>query len=125
MIKDSIYNFLKNDSGVSSLVGTRIYPTFLPQDVTLPAITYTRISATNDLIAHRVERFQITAFAKTNKECEMIKEALNSCLNRFKGDLEGLPMKFVSLVGIYEMFEPDTKIHSIMSDYKFNYITSE
>jgi hypothetical protein len=37
------------DATVAALVGDRIYPKTLPQDVTLPAITYQRISTIGDL----------------------------------------------------------------------------
>lgn len=35
------YAALKNDSAVAAIVGSRIYPDFVPQDKTLPAISLT------------------------------------------------------------------------------------
>lgn len=40
MIEAAIFSLLSNDAGVAALVGSRIYPDFLPQDETLPALVY-------------------------------------------------------------------------------------
>lgn len=42
----TLYGVLAADAGVTALAGTRIYPLLLPQEPTLPAITYQRISTT-------------------------------------------------------------------------------
>lgn len=44
MIEQTLYAVLKNDSAVSALVGTRIYPLVMPQDGLLPAVVYQRVS---------------------------------------------------------------------------------
>lgn len=43
-LESGLYSALAADATVSSLVGTRIYPEIMPQDVTYPAISYQRIS---------------------------------------------------------------------------------
>jgi len=43
-LEPKIYTLLSGDALISALVSTRIYPVILPQNVTLPAITYSRIS---------------------------------------------------------------------------------
>ncbi len=43
MLENKIYAHLSTVSGVSTYIGTRIYPVILPQDPTLPAITFQRI----------------------------------------------------------------------------------
>lgn len=54
-------------SGVSALVGTRIYPLELPQKPTYPAIRYQRISNTdtNGNTALRETRWQIDCWGQT------------------------------------------------------------
>lgn len=43
-IEEVIVSELKAHSGLAALVGTRVYPSPLPQRPTLPAVTYQRIS---------------------------------------------------------------------------------
>jgi hypothetical protein len=45
MIEPAIYALLTETPGVAALVGTRVYPVVLPQNPTMPAITYQRTSA--------------------------------------------------------------------------------
>ncbi len=51
MLESEIYTVLNTNIKINRRVNTRIYPIVMPQDVTLPAITYQRISAQmiNDL----------------------------------------------------------------------------
>lgn len=44
-IETEIYDRLSGHAGLSALVGTRVYPSLLPQDPTFPAITFSRVSA--------------------------------------------------------------------------------
>jgi hypothetical protein len=44
MIEEALYSHLSTSTGLTALVSDRIYPIMMPQDPTLPAITYQRIS---------------------------------------------------------------------------------
>ena len=43
-IESALYAHLTTDVGLAALVGARVYPLALPQQPTLPALTYQRIS---------------------------------------------------------------------------------
>lgn len=43
-IEEAIYSILSVSTAVAAIVGTRIYPNFLPQNAALPAIVQERIS---------------------------------------------------------------------------------
>lgn len=67
-IEADIYTTLTNDAGVSGQVGTRVYPLDLPQNATLPAITYSEVSNTplyslGGENATQNSRFQFDCFA--------------------------------------------------------------
>lgn len=42
LAEEALQQLLRLDGGVSAIAGTRIYPSFLPQTVTYPAIAYRR-----------------------------------------------------------------------------------
>lgn len=43
-LESVLYTYLTGYAGLVALVGTRVYPVQLPQEATLPALTYQRIS---------------------------------------------------------------------------------
>jgi hypothetical protein len=43
-IESGLYGELTGDAGVAAIVSTRVYPLQVPQDVSMPAIAYQRIS---------------------------------------------------------------------------------
>jgi hypothetical protein len=49
MIEATIYSTLTNDSAVAAIVSARVYPVTLPQEATLPAITYSIVGGPRDI----------------------------------------------------------------------------
>lgn len=47
-IQTFIFGFLAADAGVAAIVGTRVYESIVPQNVTYPAISYSVISGTRE-----------------------------------------------------------------------------
>ncbi len=44
-IEEAIVSKLMSESAITALIGQRLYPQVVPQDVTLPAIAYQRIDS--------------------------------------------------------------------------------
>lgn len=54
MIETLIYTALTTDTAIKRRINTRIYPVVMPQGVTLPAVSYQRVSADqNDTLSGR------------------------------------------------------------------------
>mgnify|MGYP000866610207 CR=1 FL=1 len=69
-IEETIYSGLSGHAGLTALVGTRVYPIMLPQNVTLPAVTYLRVggareTAINEAPVAGMPLFQISSWATT------------------------------------------------------------
>ena len=88
-VEESLYTYLTSVSGITSLVGTRIYPFRIAQGSTMPCLTYQRIS-TPRIITHDVSgktgtlaspRFQFDAWGVTYAQVKSITEALRDALN--------------------------------------------
>ena len=90
MIHDAIYDILKNDSAVAALVVERIYPTLIPLDTDLPAISFNQISEfpinalTNDTDILKT-RFQFDCIANTFDQAKAIGSAVIAVLQRYSG----------------------------------------
>ena len=68
-----LYNHLSNDEKIKKIVGNKIYPVVLPQNIALPAIVYSSVLANYDSALQGDTGFvrqtiQIVSHAKTYKE---------------------------------------------------------
>lgn len=90
MLEERLYTYLTADSGLSTLIGTRLYPDVLPENVTLPAVCYQRVST---VPTHSRDggaklfmcRFQFDVFGADAKGVRQTVLALEAALNGFKG----------------------------------------
>jgi len=113
-IESDLYTRLKDDSGVSALVGTRIYPLMAPQNVINPYITYQVINDnSNQCIGGSVyqndTRFQIDCWSTKYSEVKAIKEAVLSSLIGFKSS---------NSINNMDDYESDTKLYRQIIDFK-------
>ncbi len=103
-----VYTRLKDDAGVSALVGTRIYPhDQVPQNPTYPLVTFWRISSqrkvtmTNDGTLVNT-RFQIDAWADTRSASDALIEACRLAMTGtstpFKSSSENGPIDLTDSV---------------------------
>ena len=73
------------DETLTGLIGDRFYYGFLPDDATLPAAIFFRVSATRDHnIDSRSARFQITAWAENYPAAGAVEAAIEDTFIRYK-----------------------------------------
>ena len=93
-LEEGIYTELSTDSGVTAIAGTRGYPLVIPQDASLPAWAYQRISGPR-VLAHdgptglAQARVQFTCTAGSYDEAKSLANAIRGALDGFKGMLGG------------------------------------
>jgi hypothetical protein len=119
--------FIIADATVEDLIGTRMYPTTLPQSVELPAVSYQLVSAIRTpTMLHGdnlpEKRVQIDAWALTADEAREVAEAIRALFHYFvRGYIGDSPGVFVA--GVFadserEDYEPDTKLYRVSCDYR-------
>ena len=82
-----VYTLLTGSSQVTALVGLKIYPGLIPQNTTMPALTYELVSGV-DIAPINAQaggvimrsRVQISALARTYAEVKTIHEAIRGAL---------------------------------------------
>ena len=89
-IAGDIRTFLLADVTLAALIGTRLYPLILPQDPTVPAITFQWISgqrahAADGAVGLASPRVQFDCWAETYLDVEATFEALRKRLDGFQG----------------------------------------
>lgn len=91
-LEESLFDKLSKDTSVKALVASRVYPIRLPQKVTLPCLTYQRISTprvhTHDLAGGTAHpRIQITCWDDDPKGCKALADTVRTCLDGFRGTM--------------------------------------
>lgn len=119
MIGKEIHRRLAQDGAVVDLIGTRIYPLFLPQNGLLPAVTYIRISGVRvgslsgaGPLSNQV--FQIDCWAKSYGAAMELGAAVRAAMTD-NAVFRCLP------VGERDAYEPDTEIYHYSIDYSLWY----
>lgn len=109
-VEATLYDRLSNFAGLTALVGNRIYPVVLPEDVTYPAVTYKRMSTVPN-VSCMVEdtglvrpRFQVAAWGSVYDDLVDIKEQVRSALKRWS--TTGVQDTFV--VEELDLYDKDT-----------------
>ncbi|HIP35271.1 MAG TPA: DUF3168 domain-containing protein [Crocinitomix sp.] len=93
-LSNLIYKGLSEDTEVSNLVGTKVFPLIADQKTKLPFIVY-RVSLLNSVTKDKAERFsvEILSFETSyNKSLALNEKAVNAIDNV---DLAGINYKFI------------------------------
>lgn len=101
-------------TGVTALVSTRIYPVFLPQHPTYPAISYQRISSSGqDGTSNRkLSRWQINCWASTYAGAQALAAAVKAALEEYhSGDIAWARVENES-----DDYDDDVKTYRIILD---------
>ena len=106
VLDESLYSYLANYAGLVSLISNRVYAFQMPQGVTLPCVTFQRISTPRDLthdssgigneLAH--PRFQFDAWAETYSSAKAITEQIRAALNGKTGKI-GSQIETATVIG--------------------------
>lgn len=125
-LEHGIYNELKGAAGVLALVGTRIYPDVLPQDVTYPAIVYSRIGAGKEHTQGKDSglsetSMQVSGWTDTVLERVALRKQVRLALQDFSGDLgsQGVTVRAVLMDDETDFYDDSVKKYQFADDYTF------
>lgn len=129
-IEKAIVSILQNNADVINLVGTRVYAFRLPQNATLPAITYHRISTyrvvTHDQTSIGLSnpRFQFNMYANSIDMCKQIAAAVRVAFLGYQGEVTVTDKVSVYAVlpeNEIDIIEADLDLYYTVADYKFSH----
>lgn len=122
MIGGALVALLEGDFHVAGLIGDRIYPQVLPQDPTLPAVTYRRISA----IRVRSQdgpsgvarpRYQLDAWSRSYAEADAVAAAVRTRLDGYRGDIGGETIQGAFADVDRDLYDEALRLHGRSADY--------
>lgn len=99
-------------SGVSALVGTRVWYSALPQDPTLPAITVQEITGVPEPVmgndtGHVRGMIQVDAWDATRNGCKALGEQVRDALQRHAGTHDSSVLTFVGMNSLGVRYESE------------------
>lgn len=124
MIGPAIDQRFRAVTGITDLVGQRIYPIKLPQNVVYPAITYFMVGERHELASGVnpgiVEgRWQVNAWGSTVKSARDVAEAVRLGFERYRGTADN-----TEILDVYddetagETYEDDVLVYRVHRDYR-------
>lgn len=122
-VEQALYSRLTAHAGTSAIIGKKVYPNLLPQDVTLDAITYQRISATRTPAMGAdsdaaYARFQVSSWSSTYSGAKALAAQVQDALQRWSGTAGGTTVLEVFLLNELDIYEDETKYHRVIQDYR-------
>lgn len=113
-IGTSLYDALRNDSGVAALVSQRIYPLQLPQTPTYEAISYERVSNTpqNGSTNMRRTRWSISCWAATYGEAHTLANAVKAAMEDYRGG----DIKLAMVENEIDDYDDDAEVYRTIVD---------
>lgn len=114
-LEASIFTTLTGASGVSAIVGSRVYPIILPQKTTLPAITYLRVSGAQEisLSGHsglESPRIQVDCWATSYAQAKSLAAAVQAAM------IASTAFK-VGSVSDRDLFDDETNVFRVSIDF--------
>ena len=132
-IEEAIMIYLLAYSGLTALVGRRIFYEELPQGTVRPAVSVIKISDVKDhtlsgQLANERPIFQFTCFALTKAAARLAANQIKLAMNDYVGTLSGIEVQKIELQN--ELSNLDTtadgtvKVYTEDLEYEVNYIKS-
>ena len=112
-LEQALYAYLTGHAGLSALVGTRVYPEYLPDAPTYPAVVYQRVSGlasyTHDSAVGAGDfdraRIQFDCWADTYAGVKAVRAQLIAALSAYRGTMGGVGG--VTIGGVFKANELD------------------
>lgn len=123
MIEDVVRFVLTTDARVSSLVGSRVYPLTMPQNGTLPAIVFQRISTVGSYTLEgpttpTAARIQLSLMSASFTQVRALAAAVWRALDAYSGQVGRDIVNFIEVVNFLDDFESDTGICRVVMDIR-------
>lgn len=129
LLFEGVRKRLAASTGVGAQAGDRIYPLSLPQNPTLPAVTYQQISGESQVALGGVTglaraRVQVDSWARSYTAARDTAEQVRLALTDYQGSTGGVVVNAVFRDRETELFEGEgdqDRLYRVSQDYTFWY----
>ena len=122
MFSNELRAYLLSVPEITALIGNRLYPGWFPENVVYPAVAYLAASdVSHHDLAVAYPRYQFSCMSPRYLEAKTVAAEIRNALQRFKGNMGGTRVIQGVWDGAREIYEPDTKLYHIATDFKMIY----
>lgn len=123
-IGDVLYSLLSNDTDVSAIVGTKIFPFLAVDDIAYPYIVYTieGIEPTDEkdgVSCLDIQSVDIELYSETLSEVKDLSIKVRNVLDRYSGTTEGIEIQSSSLQGEDGGYADEDRVFMQVQSYNF------
>jgi len=125
-IEEALHTRLAGHAGLAALVGSRIYPSVLPQGVALPALSYAksagpRVHAMGTDPGLARPRFEISCWSPSYAEAKQVAAQARAALGRWRGTVSGVEVLDSFLRDERDDYRADARLHRVVLDVEINH----
>jgi len=113
-IHEALVAHLRADAAIQSLAGDRIYPSVLPENSVMPALTYHLVDGANQHVARYIRAsFWFSCWSYQRGLSWMLARAVRNALENFHGDYAANVHAFSLVENWYDDYEADSKLYPV------------
>ena len=125
-IEEALVAYVLTKTAITTLIGTRIMPSPLRQNATLPAITYQLISVQDDILHDGplglpMPRIQLDCWATSYAEAKTLGAAVKVAIHAYKGMMGTVQVEQATVENVIDAFEPITGKQRVVIDTMLMY----
>ena len=119
MIEKALFDKVSAAAEISAIVGSRIYPVFLPEKVTPPALVFVRVSTEGAVLSHDgtngiiTSGFEISCLSKTVSEVKTLARLVRREFSGFSGTVSGVKIYRSSVESEFDDYDYETGLYSV------------
>lgn len=130
MIEQAFRGLLAANTGLTALVGSKIYPLVVPQGIPYPALVYLLVSKVPNNEACQGEgssenpqqvRMQVSVYAERYEQIVAIDEAVRGAIDHFKGTLGNTQISSLRFLSARDLYEQQALVFHRAIDYRIIY----
>lgn len=126
MIGKVINKLLKDSSELSALVGTKIFPYAIDEEMSVPAVIYrvrnTVPNYSKDGFMNEISNVEVLSYSNKYMNCLDISSAVRSAIELKNGVIEGISVVYIRISSIEEDFDLEQGIY--FSKINFTILTN-
>lgn len=119
MIEKALFQKLSTTSAITAIVGSRIFPVFLPEKTVLPAIVFLRVSTTGAAISHTkssgklTSNFEVGCYGKDIQVAKNLAKLVRSALSGFSGTVAGIVIHRAEVENEFDDYDFETGLYTV------------
>lgn len=126
MIEAGLTTLLSANAPLQALIGSCLYPVFVPENTAYPCISYQAVSATSEYAldgsSERTKRLQFDVWGRNYADCKAVAAALDAVLDGFSGPLPDGTVILGAFRGVeLDLSEQYSRTYRTMIEYTFRY----